>query len=270
MTPEQRYLFDITGYLHLKNVLTGDALARAQEAVERCVQTPPDQLPPEMERAGEGYSNGFLFDKSLEALTLHPVTWPIIKELTSNKPRLNRGSLVVNTHENHKITPLHCAREDCGWQTRRYAVRDGRIFCNDFVVFFYFTNVFPGDGGLVVLPGSHKSEFERPEGLFFSDLHETDPELHPALTNIAPCAGDAVIISELLTHGVLIWRPKDRDRHFLILRYKTQFFQDERGSRNPFPEDVLTRLSPETRELIEPASYRDIKNLVKRETITLT
>ena len=54
---------------------------------------------------GEGFSNGFSADKSLEALTLHPTTWPIIKELTWNKPRFNRGSLVVNTHERQEMTP---------------------------------------------------------------------------------------------------------------------------------------------------------------------
>ena len=35
MTPKQRYLFDITGYLHLENVITDDALAEASEAVDR-------------------------------------------------------------------------------------------------------------------------------------------------------------------------------------------------------------------------------------------
>ena len=81
---------------------------------------------------------------------MHPITWPIIKELSDNKPRLNRGSLAVDTHEKGLITPLHCAREGQGWQTRRYEVRNSRIFCNDIVAFFYFTDVHPGDGGLVV------------------------------------------------------------------------------------------------------------------------
>ena len=40
MTPEQRYLFDVTGYLHLENVLTGDTLKETQEAIDRYVQTP--------------------------------------------------------------------------------------------------------------------------------------------------------------------------------------------------------------------------------------
>ena len=263
MTPKQRYIFDLSGYLHLKNVLADDELREAQAAIDCLLATPPDLLPLGIQRGEEGFSNGFSFDKSLEALTWHPAIQPIIKELTDGKPRLNRGSLVINTCENRKITHMHCAREDCGWQTRRYAVKDGHIHCNDFICFFYFTDVHPGDGGLVVLPGSHKSDFERPHGIFFQDVEDAAYPLHPALVNVLPSAGDVIILSELTTHGVLIWKPTDRDRRFLILRYKTQYFQDERGSRQPFPESVWMRLSPETQELAAHASYGHIKQIIQ-------
>ena len=40
MTPEQRYRFDVTGYLHLENVLSEEELSAAQDAVKQCVDTP--------------------------------------------------------------------------------------------------------------------------------------------------------------------------------------------------------------------------------------
>ena len=269
MTPKQKYLFDLRGYLHLENVLTPEELSDTQAAIERLVQATSDELPPGISRGGEGFSNGFSADKSLEALTLHPVTWTIIKELTWNKPRFNRGSLVVNTYERQEMTPLHCAGEGFRW-TRRYGVRDDQIFTNDVVAFFYFTDVYPGDGGLVVLPGSHKREFARPENLFFPEPDTPDAPLHPALVNVTPKAGDVVLITEMLTHGVLVWKPQDRDRRFLILRYKTQFFQDERGIREVFPPEVMERLSPETQALAAYGSEWEIKDLVKQDTVTLT
>ena len=146
MTPKQKYLLDLNGYLHIPAVLTSNQLKTAQLAVDRCINTPEEKL----------------------------------------------------------TTSRNFAREDCGWQTRRYLVKNGQIFCNDIVVFFYFTDVLPGDGGLVVLPGSHKSEFERPPDLFFPDLNDTKPQLHTALKNITPKAGDAIILTELTTHGVLV------------------------------------------------------------------
>ena len=112
MTPEQRYLFDMTGYLHLKNVLSGDELQQAQEAAERYVQSPPNQLPPGFEGNDGNYIHGFAFDKSLEALTMHPVTWLIIKELTADKPQFVGGSLRVNTHKQRRFFELHSRREE--------------------------------------------------------------------------------------------------------------------------------------------------------------
>lgn len=220
-----------------------------------CIKTPDDQLTT---------GRNFAFDKSLEALALHPITFPIVAALTDNKPRLNRGSLAINSHEQNTITPLHCAREDCGWQTRRYQVRNEQIFCNDIVVFFYFTDVWPGDGGLVVLPGSHKAEFDRPEGIFFPDVNDRHPTLHPALKNITPKAGDVIVLTELTSHGVLVWQPTDRDRRFLILCYKTQYFQDERGKRQPFSDQIMAKLSSKTKELVQLADYSHVKEIVNQ------
>ena len=273
MTLKQRYLFDITGYLHLKNVLTSEILRTAQEAVNRYINTPIDQMPDGFEFTGL-YQNGFAFDKCLESLTLHSVTWPIIKELLSDKPRFIRGSLKRDTHENWNRAEksisnpggLHCARDDYGRYSTRYETKDGRIYCDDLVAFFYFTDVFPGDGGLIVIPGSHKSEFERPSNLLtLDDADGIDPKPHSVFTNITPRAGDVVLISELLTHGVLRWRPTDRDRRLLVLRYKPQYM-----GKSSFSQAILDKLSAETLELISSAPYHHIKDIVKRDVVTLT
>ena len=43
MFPEQRYWFDLTGDLHLAQVLQGDELTRVQDAAKRYLNTPPGQ-----------------------------------------------------------------------------------------------------------------------------------------------------------------------------------------------------------------------------------
>ena len=47
MTPDQRYFFDLTGYLHLRNVLSPEELAPAQAAADRYINMPPEEWPPE-------------------------------------------------------------------------------------------------------------------------------------------------------------------------------------------------------------------------------
>ena len=277
MTPEQHYLFDLTGYLHLEKVLEGEELSRTQEAAERYIATPPEELPPgfgfDSERNHFGwYFHAFAFDKALEALVMHPETWPLVRELTNDRPRFVLGNMMVDTHE-HEFHHLHSAREGAGPDMPHYICRDGKVYHDFFVIFFYLTDVFPGDGGLIVVPGSHKAEFERPPGLFYGDSLDDNGdrrpdyvsyEVPPGVVNITPRAGDAVLMTESLTHGALNWKPRDRDRRFLTLRYQTQY--SAWGSFDPFGEEIKACLSPEMLELIEAAPYRHTKKIVSDGT----
>ena len=127
------------------------------------------------------------------------------------------------------------------------------------------TDVNPGDGGLIVIPGSHKSEFERPDELLNPGSDGIDPEPDPVFTNLTPKAGDFLCISELLTHGVLRWKPKDRSRQFLILRYRPQY-----EGKTSLPQVIIDRLAQETQELVASASYGSIKEIVEQDVITLS
>ena len=178
MTPEQRYFFDLTGYLHLKGVLQGAELKAAQDAAQRYIDTPPEEVPAGLEINLERehfnwYINAFAFDKTLEALTLHRKTWPILKELTDDRPRLTSGNLMVDVH-GKPFHPLHGgvpgspARNP---EQGRYSTIGGKVQCNDLVFFFYLTDVYPGDGGLIILPCSHKSHFDYPRSLFYPESY---------------------------------------------------------------------------------------------------
>ena len=261
MTAEQRYLFDLHGYLHVKNAFRGEALAAAREAAERYVATAPEELPEGFRFDGRRLEHGFAFDRALERLTLHPSIWPIIEELTRGRPRLVSGTLQINTAtaDLTQALRLHCARDDYGWDAIRYEVRDGRIFCDHTVVFPYLTDVHPGDGGLLVVPGSHKSLFERPRELFNHGVIETLEQLPVGVENITPKAGDMVVMNELVTHGALPWTPRDRMRMILVLRYMPQY-----RPAADLPAAIQQRLAPDTLELTSQAGYTDVKEIVRR------
>ena len=204
MTPEQRYHFDVFGFLHIENALSPEELRQCHAATQRYIDTPTDRLPPGFGVDGRRYLHGFAFDKCLEALTRHRSTWPIVKELTNNKPRLISGTLQVDFPGSDTVGGLHCAREGFGWESTRYETRDGRIYCDDIIVFPYLDDVYPGDGGLIVLPGSHKAAFPRPPGMFNNGIMRGVEDLCFGTLNITPKAGDIVVTSEMMTHGILV------------------------------------------------------------------
>ena len=268
MTPEQRYLFDVTGYLHLENAIQGEELKAAQVAADTYINTPTEELPDGFDSSGKHLPNGFAFSRALEALALHPASWQIIRELTDNKPQLARGTMIadrIGVPEGGDALRLHCAREDYGRDRNCFENRNGKIYCDDFVVFPYLTDVNPGDGGLLIVPGSHKAEYDRPKHIFNNGTIDDVDNIPIGVENITPKAGDILIISELLTHGALPWKPKDRYRCFLVLRYRPQ----DRGESRVSPE-VRERLAPETLELISHADLSHTKEIVKKDVVRLT
>ncbi|MBS12323.1 MAG: hypothetical protein CME19_12055 [Gemmatimonadetes bacterium] len=266
MTEEQRYLLDLWGYLHIKGAFGGKELEDAQAAAERYVHSEPENLPDGFAVDGKRHVHGFAFDKSLERLATHPSIWPFIKEITKGRPRLTSGTLQIDRPipENEPLR-FHCARDDYGWDAMRWDVRDGRIFCNHMVAFPYLTDVNPGDGGLLVVPGSHKSNFERPPDLFNGGFVSDGDDLPGGVVNITPKAGDVVLMSESVTHGALPWKPQDRYRMYLVLRYHPQYTEGD-----SMPDEIVGRLSPETRELVSKAAHKVVKEITKKDVVTLS
>ena len=256
MTPEQRYLFDVQGFLLLSGAIGDLEVKTARSAAEKYSHS--ESLPAGFSIDGRLHKHGFAFDSSLQGLTMHPSYWPIILELTNGKPRLVSGTLQISRHDLlDEATRLHCAREDWGWDSSRFEIKDGRIFTDHIVVFPYLTDVYPGDGGIVVLPGSHKAEFDRPPELFNRGMLGGGP-LPDGLLNVTPKAGDVLIISESLTHGALPWVPDNRERIILVLRYRPQtVFAAE------LPKEILNRLSPEVLELVAAAGPADKKKITE-------
>lgn len=263
MLPEERYWFDLTGYLHLKAVLEEEELTRVQQAAERFLNTPEEELPPGYTIRDKAYHHAIGFDRAIDNLAVHPRLWPIIREFTNERPQMSGSGITVDRQGEGGLQ-LHCARENYGFDAARYECRNGRIYCNDFVVFYYLAPVRPGDGGLVVLPGSHKSSFERPASMFHNG--KPDEDIPAGVVNITPAAGDVVIFSELLSHGVRTWRCPDRERRMINFRYKTQ----HRGYEHRFEDGLKLLLPPELLELVQDGDLLQHKQIGKVDRVELS
>ena len=289
MTPEQRYTFDAAGFLYLPNAMSLEELQEAREALDRLTNTPPEELKGEFDYMNQGgvfhhYYHAFAYDKALERFVTHRATWPIIKELTADKPGLMRGNLKVDTHECTYLT-LHSLREqalegsgfarDIHWTSPS----GDRVYCDYFNIFWYFDDVRPGDGGVIMLPGSHKNTIPFPEGIhdtmaeldYDYDKCITNNILPHGLVNLAPNAGDVIIASDQVCHGGLRWKAKERMRRFLVLRYSTQYLLAHMsdGDLN-LPAGVMDRLSPETKELLAKEQLFHTKSIAMTDNVVLS
>ena len=155
LTPEQRYLLDLNGYLFFRNALSPRELASARHAVDRLLREHGEGSDLESE-SGDGFATGarhaegggrqvmwrysIAFDRCLEAMAFHRAWWPAVLELTHHRPRLCAGDLICDDHRLN--TPrgsfLHCAREDWGRESasmRDGVAQPGCLYCDNFVVF---------------------------------------------------------------------------------------------------------------------------------------
>ena len=118
----------------------------------------------------------FMDEPVLAAMTTHPRLLPVLLELMEGEPHLVSAGAPVKQpdSEGHGAAgrrpagaaEMHCQRE-YNHNAAHFIVRPpGRIFADNLVCFPYFTTCDEGDGGLVVVPESHKSMFSRPRNLF--------------------------------------------------------------------------------------------------------
>ena len=112
------------------------------------------------------------------------------------------------------------------------------------------TNIGPGDGGTVIVPGSHKSNFDNPDFSQFSmGARGNCPSQMTGSIEIHMRAGDALLFVDCCTHGSAN-RVNDGERRAVVYRYGPSWGNFQHGY-HPSPE-LLERLTPERRQIVWP------------------
>ena len=284
MTPEQRYLFDVQGYLLIPDAVEPAALAAAARVAHAATAAGSKSL------SGH-WSWDVYSDPAISSLVFTPKAWPTVLELTNRQPMMRLGIGLHNAPHSDGGGMLHCNREfqrssSLGSPSMAtYSVQNGRSYCSDFNMFVYLDTVHPGDGGLLMLNGSHKAKFERPPSVggtygtgnweaplgirekgWSPEPHPVDNRLPPHTVNPCPRAGDIIIMSECTAHATMAWRGSGH-RNVLRIGFKPQHVAH--------PEDNLTdeqimSLAPEIRELRRFAGLSETKSISRPGPIELS
>ena len=248
MTSEERFVFDLEGYLIIKNALSDaevDALNTLADA------SFPGRDPARTSRMEQVSRWG----QATKDLIDHPSIVPYLLELIGPKFRIDHDYCIF-MHQGNTRGRLH-GGHDRGTD-QWFSYRDGEIRNGLCAVTFSLTAANPGDGGFCCIPGSHKTNFRSclPEDV---RNFERLPRyvVQPALK-----AGDALIFTEALIHGTLSWRGAHERR---TLRYKYSPGHTS-GAREFYRLDDYGELSEEQKRIMATPSIHDHPEVVQRDS----
>jgi hypothetical protein len=239
---EERYLFDLNGYLVVNDVLSAGELADVNAVLDG-IGVPELLDRVDYVHAGfpddpfnEGNTDptagpidvplGLMLDwgAPIRSLVAHEPLGPYLEAMLGAQYRLDHCYGIFMRKGAGSATGHHLHNGGTPFDpTQFYLAREGRMYSAMVVVSYALTDVEPGHGGFCCIPGSHKSSFPLPASI--ADLTtETFP-----LVQIPQKAGSVVIFTEAVTHGSLPW-VAETNRRALLFKYCPGHIQWERDS----------------------------------------
>ena len=187
MTPEELYRYDINGYMLLKGAIEPTQLTTLQTVVDTWQDRAFEDL---KKRGPEGnqevrYDDLINQEPALVDLSANPVVVPYLSEMIE-KPRLKSTWIAFKWRRGEtKLHSNHTPSNTCNFY--HY---NGRIRHNLLNLMYAMSDIGPGEGGLKVIPGSHKANYPRQTGDDVSDL----------LVELTMKAGDVLLFSHDMAH----------------------------------------------------------------------
>jgi ectoine hydroxylase-related dioxygenase (phytanoyl-CoA dioxygenase family) len=226
MNEDEKYLFDLNGYLVIEGVLTPQEVARANEAIDRHqdrihIRMGEQSLSGQSEALvgnhGRGDLGGLLewekpWCEPFRAMLAHPRIAPYLNELLGKGFRMDHHLSLISMERGAEGHVFHGSSGPGFDPNQYYIFRDGRMHNGLTVVIFQLTDMNAGDGGLSLIPGSHKSNFRCPQSLKLYQKYQEQ------IRTVTCRAGDVVIFTEAVTHGTLPWKAS-HPRRSILTRY---------------------------------------------------
>ena len=213
MTPAQKYIFDLKGWICLPGLLTQEQLGPIRQHQLKYLKD-RDSLPPH-QRDNHGGPAEILLD--------HPAIVGVLNEILSHQALADEDcygfrydhtytSLRPTGHDNFKPHGGGAYFSFAG-NSHMYQMLPGKVHAGLTRVVWELNEVAPGDGGTLLLSGSHKTAFPRPEEVSGRDSQLWESYACPA--------GSALIFTEALCHSGTRWTNEKRDRLCLFTCYNT-------------------------------------------------
>ena len=230
MTDEQKFFFDLRGWILLPGVLTQDEI-EAMKAEAYSADIAKNQQATNPRQSYQG---------NLQTLLDHPAVAGILAEILAEEPFLSDNYHAFRC-ENSFITV-----RPPGWSKQAVG---GKIFAGLTRVVWELEEVKAGQGGTSFLSGSHKAHFSyggpdryRPN---ISDSSWED-NIRGMMEDYSCPAGSAVIFTESLLHAANDWTNPDNPRCAVFNCYNSLWAQWHRLN---LEHEIIEAMPPKRRSL---------------------
>lgn len=263
-TEMERYLFDLRGYLVLKNALSAEEVTACNRILDGLQDSGPGEW--------HGHVHGHNFTGSHEGLNLQQIyeAGPAFESLIDHPSWIDKVIHFVGTDEEN-FDGLHgpCFIDEnfasirgpgqaiglhSGGHERvtrcQFRYHDNKFHCGQINILMAFNDIGPGDGATMVIPGSHKSNIKHPEfGMAAMTDSATSVDGITGAIEVHLKAGDALLFVDAIMHGSAE-RKSEGQRRIAVYRYGPSWGYFRHAYRPS--ADLLSRLTERRRRIVMP------------------
>jgi len=270
MTSYEKFLFDLNGFIVLRNMLTPQEVDAMNAAVDAhkdgirerkasALQNTP--LASKLSAPGNRQDLGGMLGWKGEhgnifrGMLTHPKISPYLIELCGEGYRLDHQPLVLLQGKNSEGFSLHggpLSGHDGAPEGRfnpelQYHCRSGSIWNSLLAMEICLCDSNPGDGGFCVVKGSHKLNFAVPPEFATGNVDGFEEHVHQPATK----AGDIIFFSEATVHGAMAWTAEE-ERRLALYRFSPANFAYGRAYMNQFGNDVWEQCTSAQQAVLSP------------------
>jgi len=261
-TPLDIYRFDLRGYLHLRQAISSDEVAALNAQLDAMPRLKPGQWLGQVHgqqfspHDGVNYQQIYEGGEPFETLIDHPAWFEKVKTFVGGEGSFdyNHGPLFIDENFASFRGPGEAIGMHSGGHAHskrnQYRVHRGQFMVGQVNVLLALTDIGPGDGGTVIIPGSHKQNFPHPE----MERHQLGGRPHsgdgmPEAVEVQMQKGDALIFTDTICHGSAK-RVNEGERRIVVYRYGPSWGFFRHGYRPS--RELLNRLTPQRRQIVWP------------------
>jgi Phytanoyl-CoA dioxygenase (PhyH) len=259
-TPLDDFEFDLRGFLVLRGALKTDEVRELNEAYDRFPSLSNGQWMGNAQRRDYTKDTGFELhnvldcgDRTFEFLIDHPSWIDHVRHYAGEEGTYVEGVSIDENIATRRTAgghhPVHSGGFEAPVRTH-YAYTHGRFRCGQVNVLVVLSDIGPGDGATMVIPGSHKSNLPHPLAGDYAQGDRMDTL--PGATPVYAQAGDALMFVDSLMHGGSSRTTADGERRVIILRYGPSWVRSRFGYT--WSDSLLQRITPRQREILQPRS----------------